>query len=135
MTMLKQMLFKYQGHISAALILGGVDHVGAHLYTIYPHGSVDSLPYVTMGSGSLAAMAVFEAEYQPNLELEAAKQLVCKAVEAGIYNDLGSGGNVDLVVITRHGTEQFKPFKADNSRLYRSGTYTFAPGTTRMCCL
>ena len=67
MTMLKQMLFKYQGHISAALILGGVDHVGAHLYTIYPHGSVDSLPYVTMGSGSLAAMAVFEAEYQPNL--------------------------------------------------------------------
>lgn len=131
MTMLKQMLFKYQGHISAALILGGVDHTGSTLYTIYPHGSVDSLPYVTMGSGSLAAMAVFEAEFKPNLELEEAKQLVCRAVEAGIYNDLGSGGNVDLVVITRHGTEEFKPFKADNSRLYRAGNYSFKAGTTR----
>eukprot|EP00029_Vermamoeba_vermiformis_P002508 TRINITY_DN12884_c1_g1_i1.p1 TRINITY_DN12884_c1_g1~~TRINITY_DN12884_c1_g1_i1.p1 ORF type:complete len:267 (+),score=85.24 TRINITY_DN12884_c1_g1_i1:27-827(+) len=130
MTMLKQMLFKYQGHISAALILGGVDHTGSTLYTIYPHGSVDSLPYVTMGSGSLAAMAVFEAEFKPNLELEEAKQLVCRAVEAGIYNDLGSGGNVDLVVITRHGTEEFKPFKADNSRLYRAGNYSFKAGTT-----
>jgi len=51
-TMLQQMLFKYQGHVSAALILGGVDVTGPSLYTIYPHGSTDSLPYVTMGSGS-----------------------------------------------------------------------------------
>ena len=27
---------------------------------VYPHGSTDSLPYCTMGSGSLNAMAVFE---------------------------------------------------------------------------
>ena len=30
--------FRYQGHVGAALILGGVDCTGAHLYTIYPHG-------------------------------------------------------------------------------------------------
>lgn len=59
----------YQGHISAALVLGGVDSTGAHLYTVYPHGSVDRLPYATMGSGSLAAMAVFEAYYKDNLEV------------------------------------------------------------------
>ena len=58
--MLKRHLFKYQGHVSAALVLGGVDVTGPHLYTIYPHGSTDKLPYVTMGSGSLAAMSVFE---------------------------------------------------------------------------
>ena len=40
---------RYQGHISAALVLGGVDVTGPHLYSIYPHGSTDSLPYVTMG--------------------------------------------------------------------------------------
>jgi len=67
MTMLKQHLFRHQGHIGAALILGGVDVTGPHLYTVYPHGSVDQLPYVTMGSGSLAAMAVFEAMWKPNL--------------------------------------------------------------------
>ncbi|XP_077778923.1 proteasome subunit beta type-7-like isoform X2 [Podarcis muralis] len=48
--MLKQMLFRYQGYIGAALVLGGVDVTGAHLYSIYPHGSTDKLPYVTMGS-------------------------------------------------------------------------------------
>lgn len=67
LTMLKQMLFKYQGHISAALILGGIDINGPSLHTIYPHGSTDQLPYVTMGSGSLAAMAVFEAKYKNDM--------------------------------------------------------------------
>jgi hypothetical protein len=50
----------YQGQVGAALVLGGVDATGPHLFTIHPHGSTDKLPYVTMGSGSLAAMAVFE---------------------------------------------------------------------------
>jgi hypothetical protein len=39
-TILKRMLFRYQGHISAALVLGGVDISGAHLYqvkTCAPH--------------------------------------------------------------------------------------------------
>lgn len=41
MTLLKKMLFQYQGHISAALVLGGVDITGPHLYTVYPHGRYD----------------------------------------------------------------------------------------------
>lgn len=40
---------RYQGYIGAALVLGGVDCNGPHLYSIYPHGSTDKLPYVTMG--------------------------------------------------------------------------------------
>lgn len=69
MTMLKQMLFRYQGQIGAALVLGGVDATGPHLFTIHPHGSTDKLPYVTMGSGSLAAMAVFETGWKPDMEV------------------------------------------------------------------
>ena len=61
-TLLKQMLFRYQGHISAALVLGGVDSTGPHIYSIHPHGSTEHVPYTTMGSGSLAAMSVFECE-------------------------------------------------------------------------
>eukprot|EP01097_Dermamoeba_algensis_P001578 TRINITY_DN1594_c0_g1_i4.p1 TRINITY_DN1594_c0_g1~~TRINITY_DN1594_c0_g1_i4.p1 ORF type:complete len:180 (-),score=15.76 TRINITY_DN1594_c0_g1_i4:357-896(-) len=61
LTLLKRLLFRYQGHVSAALVLGGVDVTGPSLYTVYPHGSTDRLPYVTMGSGSLAAMAIFGA--------------------------------------------------------------------------
>lgn len=44
-----------------------------------------------MGSGSLAAMAVFESNYKDDLTLEEAKQLVKDAISAGIYNDMGSG--------------------------------------------
>ena len=52
--MLKQMLFRYQGYVSAALVLGGMDVTGPHLYSIYPHGSTDKLPFVTMGMISLS---------------------------------------------------------------------------------
>ena len=44
------LVFRYRGHISAALVLGGYDVTGPSLYTIAPHGSTDKLPYVTMGN-------------------------------------------------------------------------------------
>ena len=50
-------------------MLGGVDVKGPHLYNIYPHGSSNKLPFATMGSGSLAAMAVFEDRYRPEMEV------------------------------------------------------------------
>lgn len=131
LTMLKRMLFRYQGHVSAALVLGGVDLHGPHLYTVYPHGSTDRLPYVTMGSGSLAAMAVFETGYKDDLSLEDAKNLVYRGISAGIYNDLGSGGNVDLCIIKRGSTEYLRGFATENARKYRRPSgYAFAPGTT-----
>lgn len=69
MTLLKQRLFQYQGHIGAALVLGGFDVNGPQLYTIAPHGSTDKLPFVTMGSGSLAAMAIFEARWKRDMSV------------------------------------------------------------------
>lgn len=65
--LLKQHLFRHQGHIGAALVLGGVDIDGPHLYAIFPHGSSESYMFTTMGSGSLAAMAVFESRWRPGL--------------------------------------------------------------------
>ena len=103
LTLLKRLLFKYQGHVSAALVLGGVDVHGPHLYSIHPHGSSQKNPYETMGSGSLAAMAVFESRYKPDMEEADAVELVRDAIRAGIFNDLGSGSNVDVHVITKSG--------------------------------
>uniref|UniRef100_A0A7S1XCX5 proteasome endopeptidase complex n=1 Tax=Compsopogon caeruleus TaxID=31354 RepID=A0A7S1XCX5_9RHOD len=131
LTLLKNHLFSYRGHVSAALVLGGVDIKGAHLYTVYPHGSTDSLPYVTMGSGSLAAMAVFESQYKDDLTREEAMKMVYEAISAGIFNDLGSGGNVDLCVITRGKSEVFRGYAQENARKYRRpGGYPFPIGTT-----
>ncbi|KAI9058915.1 proteasome subunit [Trametes sanguinea] len=130
MTMLKQMLFRYQGHIGAALVLGGVDATGPQLFTIHPHGSTDKLPYVTMGSGSLAAMAVFEAKWRPNMERAEALDLVCAAISAGIFNDLGSGSNVDACVITASHTEMLRNFVKPNERVQKERSYQFRRGTT-----
>eukprot|EP01119_Soliformovum_irregulare_P008392 TRINITY_DN21510_c0_g1_i1.p1 TRINITY_DN21510_c0_g1~~TRINITY_DN21510_c0_g1_i1.p1 ORF type:complete len:298 (+),score=64.46 TRINITY_DN21510_c0_g1_i1:56-895(+) len=130
-TMLKQFLFKYQGNISAALVLGGVDVHGPQLHTVYPHGSTDSLPYVTMGSGSLAAMAVFEAHYKPNMTRQEGIDLVQAAIHAGIFNDLGSGGNVDVTVITKDNTEILRNYDKPNPRKYRREV-VFPKGSTRV---
>ena len=131
MTLLKRKLFQYQGHISAALVLGGVDSTGPSLYTIYPHGSTDKLPFVTMGSGSLAAMAIFEAGWQPDLTREQARNLVHHAIKAGIFNDLGSGSNVDICIITKDGIDMQRNMDVANPRKYRSQRgYQFPLGGT-----
>uniref|UniRef100_A0A8C9KFV4 Proteasome subunit beta n=1 Tax=Panthera tigris altaica TaxID=74533 RepID=A0A8C9KFV4_PANTA len=128
--MLKQMLFRYQGYIGAALVLGGVDVTGPHLYSIYPHGSTDKLPYVTMGSGSLAAMAVFEDKFRPDMEEEEAKKLVSEAIAAGIFNDLGSGSNIDLCVISKSKLDFLRPYSVPNKKGTRFGRYRCEKGTT-----
>lgn len=130
MTMLKQMLFRYQGQIGAALVLGGVDATGPHLFTVFPHGSTDKLPYVTMGSGSLAAMAVFESEWKPNMEREDALSLVKAAISAGIFNDLGSGSNIDACIITANQTEMLRNVEMPNERVQKERDYKFRRGTT-----
>jgi len=132
LTRLKQHLFKYQGHVSAALVLGGIDATGPHLYTVYPHGSTDKLPFATMGSGSLNAMAVFEANYKDDLDEKEAIELVNQAIQAGIYNDLGSGSNVDICVISKSkGVEMMRNFQVQSKKFIRTQPYVFPKGTTK----
>jgi len=127
---LSQLLYRYQGHIGCALVLGGVDITGPHLYQIYPHGSTDKLPFTAMGSGSLAAMSVLESKYKDGLTIEEGKQLVADAIRAGIFNDLGSGGNVDVVVLKRNAVEYFRGFDKPNERKFRAQYKSFQKGTT-----
>jgi len=48
------------------------------------------------------------------MEREEAMQLVRDAIAAGIFNDLGSGSNIDLCVITADKTEYLRPFDVAN---------------------
>ncbi|XP_050307326.1 proteasome subunit beta type-7 [Anthonomus grandis grandis] len=129
--MLKQYLFRYQGYIGAALVLGGVDSTGSHLYSIYPHGSTDKLPYTTMGSGSLAAMAVFESRWKPDMEEADGIQLVRDAIAAGIFNDLGSGSNVDVCIIRNAGPVDYRrTYDEANKKGEKQRSYKYPKGTT-----
>lgn len=130
-TRLAQRLFQYQGHISAALVLGGIDSTGSHLYTVWPHGSTSRLPYATMGSGSLAAMSVFESEYKDNMDEKEAVNLVDQAIQAGIFNDLGSGGNVDICVLSKSkGVNMMRNYRKPNERMFSRSDTAFPRGRT-----
>lgn len=130
MTMLKQHLFRYQGHIGAYLVVAGVDPTGAHLFTVHAHGSTDKLPYVTMGSGSLAAMSVFETQWKQKMSRDDAVKLASDAIMAGIFNDLGSGSNVDVAVITSEKTTLLRNYITPNQRESKRRNYRFPKGTT-----
>lgn len=130
MTMLKQHLFRYQGHIGAYLVVAGCDPTGSHLFTVHAHGSTDKLPYVTMGSGSLAAMAIFETMWKPDLTKDDAVKLCSEAIQAGIFNDLGSGSNVDVCVITPEKATLLRNHITPNVREKKMRDYRFPKGTT-----
>lgn len=130
MTMLKQHLFRYQGYIGAYLVVAGCDPTGAHLFTVHAHGSTDKLPYVTMGSGSLAAMSVFETQWRADMSRADAVKLCAEAIESGIFNDLGSGSNVDVCVITPDKATLMRNHIKPNEREKKLRNYQFRPGAT-----
>jgi len=86
-----------------------------------------------MGSGSLAAMAVLESEFKENMTQEEAQALVVKAIEAGVYHDLGSGSNVDFCIIKKGKVEYSRNFKTDNRKMYsKPDGYQYRPDRVKV---
>lgn len=77
-------------------------------------------------------MSVFESGYQDDMTKDQAMELVARAIKAGIYNDLGSGSNVDLCIITKGETEYLRNYEVLTERTYqRQNPVVFQPGTAR----
>jgi len=110
--------FQYGGYIGTHLILGGYDVKGPQLIEVSNDGNMYALPFLTLGSGSLAAMAIMETQYKENLSREEAIKIVVAAIEGGIYHDLGSGSNVDVCLITKGKVEYLRNLKSDNRKIY-----------------
>ncbi|KAK9363395.1 nucleophile aminohydrolase [Lipomyces starkeyi] len=131
LTLLKQHLFKYQGHVGAYLIVAGVDPTGPRLFSIHAHGSTDVGYYLSLGSGSMAAMAVLETKWKESLTKDEAMSLCAEAIEAGIWNDLGSGSNVDMCVMeVDNPAVLYRNYRTPNERSTKEKSYKFARGTT-----
>ncbi len=63
---------------------------------------------------------------------ESAIELVKDAIEAGIFNDLGSGSNVDVTVITKDKVEYLRNYRTPNERGAKEKSYKFPRNTTRI---
>nr|XP_027193622.1 proteasome subunit beta type-7-like [Dermatophagoides pteronyssinus] len=94
-------LVQYMGHISVALIIGGINPDSKpSLWYVSAEGHAHQLPYLAMGSGGLFATSVLERKYRKPMPEQEAMDLAADAIEAGVINDLGSGTMVDVVKIT-----------------------------------
>ena len=119
-------VFRYGGHIGTYLIIGGFDVKGPQLIEVSADGNSYAHPYLTLGSGSLAAMGIMESTYKDDMTEEEAKKMCIDAIEAGIYHDLGSGSNVDICVIKKGKVDMYRNIKTDNKKIFsKPGGYTF----------
>ena len=75
-------------------------------------------------------MSVFETQWKSDLSREDAIKLCANAIEAGIWNDLGSGSNVDVAVITEEKTTLLRNYLTPNTRQPKQRNYRFDKGTT-----
>jgi 20S proteasome subunit beta 2 len=66
------------------------------------------------------------------VQKDEATNLVCAAINLGIFNDLGSGSsNVDLCIITKGGKEYLRNYQHPNPRSYTHlKGYNFPRGHT-----
>lgn len=110
--------FQYGGYIGTHLIVGGYDVKGPQLIECSSDGMSKASPFATTGSGSLAAMAVLEVGFREGMNQDEATALVVKAIEAGIYHDLGSGSNVDVAIIKKGKVEYLRNLKSDNFKVF-----------------
>mmetsp|Transcript_8252 Transcript_8252/g.12916 ORF Transcript_8252/g.12916 Transcript_8252/m.12916 type:complete len:477 (-) Transcript_8252:54-1484(-) len=106
---LRTQLQKTRGALGVNLLVGGYEYrlQRAYLAAVHPHGSMDVVTYAALGSGGLAATGVLESRYPQvgcsECTIEEGIRLAVDAVKAGIDNDLGSGSQVDVCVISADG--------------------------------
>ena len=73
---------------------------------------------------------MFETQWKRGLTRDEAVALCANAIQAGIFNDLGSGSNVDVCVITNEKTTLLRNYITPNVREKKMRNYKFQKGTT-----
>jgi proteasome beta subunit len=88
-------------------LLAGHDNGTAHLYDIFPDGSITKVSdFVSSGSGSVFAYGVLESTYKENMSEQEGTDLVFKAINASLQRDAMSGQGIDIFVIDKNGIRE-----------------------------
>ena len=66
------------------IVIAGMDKDGPKLFTLDAIGSLIPEDYGTTGTGMLLSIGILEAEYKPDISVEAGEKLVEKAIRAAI---------------------------------------------------
>jgi proteasome alpha subunit len=86
----KQSYTQYGGvrPFGTAMLIGGIDNSGPHLYETDPSGALRGYKAVGIGMGRDAAMEVFEKEFKENMTQNQAINLGLKGLSAANENNL-----------------------------------------------
>ena len=134
---LRSKLQQSRGGLGVNLLVGGYDFSSqqALLAAVHPHGSIDVVTYAALGSGGLAATGVLESQYpiigNGRCTVAQGIRLAVEAVKAGIDNDLGSGSQVDVCVISREGVLYRRAVSEEESLPWTSAQATSQPVTSK----
>lgn len=88
------------------VIVGGVVDKPI-MYTLDPLGSVLPDEYAAVGTGAEMALGILDPQFKANMTKDAAVDLAKLAVHTAILRDSASGDGLDILLITKDGTEEF----------------------------
>ena len=88
------------------VIVGGVVDKPI-MYTLDPLGSVLPDEYAAVGTGAEMALGVLDPQYKKNMTKDEAIDLAKRAVRSAAMRDSASGDGLDVLVITKDGTEEY----------------------------
>jgi proteasome beta subunit len=94
-----------------ALIIGGIDNDGGHVYSLDAAGGAIEDKYVTTGSGSPYVYGVLEDHYKDGLSVAEGTDIAIRALTAAMKRDAASGDGIDLAVIKK---KEFKKLSEDD---------------------
>tara|TARA_Y100000310_G_C20633046_1_gene789655 strand:+ start:270 stop:899 length:630 start_codon:yes stop_codon:yes gene_type:complete len=85
----------------AHFLMAGKDKLGAHLYDLFPDGSVTKVTdFISSGSGSVFAYGVLESQYTPEITIDEGVELITKAINTALQRDSCSGNGLDVITVT-----------------------------------
>ncbi|HTP56520.1 MAG TPA: archaeal proteasome endopeptidase complex subunit alpha [Thermoplasmata archaeon] len=100
-----------------ALLVGGYDDAGIHLFETEPSGSLTSFKAASTGGNKGPVMEVFEQKFKPGLDRDAAVLLALEALRAGL-EESGNLAQVEVCTVerdegmTRFGSDEIQKFVA-----------------------
>ncbi|UCB59788.1 MAG: archaeal proteasome endopeptidase complex subunit beta [Candidatus Bathyarchaeota archaeon] len=87
----------------AQILIGGIDDLGPHVFSLDPLGSLTEEKCVATGSGSPVAYGVLEDKFKEGGTTNEMLPIVVHAVEAAMKRNTASGDSFDVSIISAEG--------------------------------
>jgi len=93
----------FSSRLMTQVLVGGVDDIGPHVFSIDPLGSLTEEKCVATGSGSPIAYGILEDRFKEGVSVKEFLPIIVKAVNSAMKRDAASGDSFNVAVIDEKG--------------------------------